>query len=72
MYRFRRAKRRYYDFIDWIKRHPITDLVITMPTENMDGKWHQYEAAFDSVRFVKQEGYYRHRLLFMAKAKMIE
>jgi len=57
-------------FEDWLLRHPITILMITLPTEAMDNKWHQCEASFDDVKFENKSGIWRKTIVFMVKAKV--
>lgn len=58
------------DFEDWLLRHPITILMITLSTDAMDDKWHQCTASFDNVKFQEESGIWRKTIVFMVKAKM--
>ena len=62
-------ERKYYQFIDWLRRHPITILMITFDPAN-DNKYHKYEASFDDVKFVRSDGIWRKTLTFKAKANL--
>ena len=59
-------------FEDWLLRHPITNLVITIPDNAMDDKWHRCTASFDEVKFSNQHGRWRKVITFMVKAKVEE
>jgi len=59
-----------YKFEDWLFRHPITILWITIPDEAIDNKWHNCEASFDNVKFANKSGVWRKTVVFMVKAKV--
>ena len=60
------------DFEDWLLRHPITILCITIPDDAMDNKWHKCTASFDEVKFQNTHGRWRKVITFMVKAKVEE
>lgn len=59
-----------YKFEDWLFRHPITILMITLPDSIADNKWHNCEAAFDNVKFANKSGIWRKTIIFSVKAKV--
>ena len=54
--------------MDWLRRHPITILMITFDPAN-DNKYHNYEVSIDEVKFHNEKGIYRKVLTFTARAK---
>lgn len=59
-----------YKFEDWLFRHPITILMITLPNNIVDNKWHNCEASFDNVRFANKSGIWRKTIMFTVQAKV--
>jgi len=57
------------NFMDWVRRHPITILMISYDPV-YDNEYHKYEASMDEVKLHSKKGIYRKVLTFTAKAKM--
>ena len=60
---------RINNFAHWLFRHPLTTLVITIPPEQIDNKWHRMTASLDDVKFNSMHGRWRKCFTFMVKAK---
>ena len=65
-----RLEYKYRSFMDWLKRHPITILMITYDPI-FDDKYHKYESSFSGVKFHSESGIWRKTLVFTSKAKIV-
>ncbi len=61
---------KYRNFMSWLRRHPITILMITYDPK-FDNKYHKYESSFDEVKFHSQSGIWRKVIVFTSKARML-
>lgn len=64
-----RLEYKYRNFMDWLKRHPITILMISFDPA-YDNKYHKYECSMDEVKLHKVYGRWRKILVFTAKANL--
>ncbi len=55
--------------MSWLKRHPITILMITFDPIN-DNKYHNYNCSMDEVKIHSEHGIWRKVLVFTAKANL--
>jgi len=64
-----RLEYKYRNFMSWLKRHPITILMITFDPIN-DNKYHNYNCSMDEVKIHSEHGIWRKVLVFTAKANL--
>lgn len=57
---------------EWILRHPITILSVSLPTEIADNKWHKVTASLDNthVKLVSETGIWRKTYIWQSMAKI--